>query len=178
MPNRWHKNSVFGPGPRQPQDRNALARFLFLVGQHRRPGRLSSGHQKVAEALVRLLGADGRLDPSHAFLAKLADVHVATVQRALDRLRHLGLLFWQRRLVRDAATGWRCEQGSNAYVLTPAACDMQTARPVQNGLIKKEAREQRRATLATMVAAAERLPDLLAMRRRVWEGGRVSRHVV
>ena len=132
---RWHKNSVFRPGPRQPQGRDAVARFLFLVKQHRRPRGLSSGHQKVAEALVRLLGADGRLDPSHATLAALATVSVATVQRALDRLRQLGLLFWQRRLVRDEATGWRCEQTSNAYVLTPAACDMQPARPVQISLI-------------------------------------------
>ena len=58
----WRRASIFGPGERQPLDRNGRARFLFLVRQHRRPGGLSSGHQKVAEALVRLLGTDGRLD--------------------------------------------------------------------------------------------------------------------
>jgi hypothetical protein len=160
---RWRRNSTFGPGPRRPHDRNVRARFLFLVRQHRRPGGLSSGHQKVAEALVRLLGADGRLDPAHGFLARLATVSVATVQRALDRMRRLGLLFWQRRLVRDEATGWRCEQTSSAYVLTPAACDLQIARPVQLSLKSKEAREvgrvaqeARLGTMATLAAIAAR----------------------
>ena len=79
---------------------------------------------------MRLLGADGRLDPSHALLAQVvAAVSEATVHRAIDRLHALGLLFWQRRLVRDETTGWRTEQASNAYVLTPSACDLQIARP-------------------------------------------------
>ena len=36
------------------------------------------------------------------------------MERALDDARDLGLLDWDRRLVR---TGWRVEQTSNAYVL-------------------------------------------------------------
>jgi hypothetical protein len=157
---RWRSDSVFGAGPRQPLDRNAVARFRWLARQHRRPGGLSAGALSVAMALVGLLGADGRLDPSHAFLARLATVSEATVQRALDRLRDLGLLFWQRRLVRNR---WRAEQTSNSYVLTPAtaapACDLQIARAVKLDLKKKggievarAAPEVRQGAMATLAA--------------------------
>lgn len=161
---RWRRDSTFGPGPRRPLDRNARARFLWLVRQHRRPNGLSSGHQKVAEALVRLLGPDGRLEPAHAFLARLAAVSEDTVQRALERLRGLGLLLWQRRLRRDAATGWRCEQTSSSYVLTPAACDPQIAAPVQIGLIKKASNKAERARPEAQMAAQQAL-EAVRMRR-------------
>ncbi len=137
---KWHRDSIFGTGPRLPLDRNARARFLFLAQLHRRPGRLSVAALGVAQYLIRLLGADGRLDPSHATLAALARVHIATVKRALRRLADLGLLRWQRRLVRDEATGWRTEQTSNAYVLsTEVSCEAQTARAAGYSLVKKEA---------------------------------------
>ncbi len=161
---RWRRDSTFGPGPRRPLDRNARARFLWLVRQHRRPNGLSSGHQKVAEALVRLLGADGRLNPAHAFLARLAAVSEDTVGRALARMRDLGLLLWQRRLRRDAATGWRCEQTSSSYVLTPAACDPQIAAPVQIGLIKKASNKAERARPEAQMAAQQAL-EAVRMRR-------------
>jgi hypothetical protein len=107
--------------PRVPLDRNQRARFLYLARQHRRPGRLSAAGLAIAVAPVRLLGADGRLDPSHATLARLAARHVAMVQQQLDRLRQLGLLWWPRRLAR---AGWRAEQTSNAYRLSPAAAEI------------------------------------------------------
>jgi hypothetical protein len=95
-------------------------------------------------------------------------VSVDTVQRALDRLRSLGLLFWQRRFVRD---GWRCEQTSNAYVLTPAAhnftpnsCEPQIAAPVQVSLKKKEAQEVMLPALAVRQAAQLTL-DTVRQRR-------------
>jgi hypothetical protein len=147
-----------------PRDRNARARFLWLVRMNRRPGGLSSGHQKVAEALVRLLGPDGHLDPAHAFLARLAAVSEDTVQRALDRLRSLGLLFWQRRLVRDEATGWRCEQASNSYVLTPTACDPQIAGAVEIGSIKKASNKVERAAPEVRLAAQAALAEIAARR--------------
>jgi DNA-binding transcriptional MocR family regulator len=103
------------------------------------------------------------LDPSHATLATKAAVSVDTVQRQLERLRELGLLSWQRRLIRDESTGWRVEQTSNAYVLTPAACEPQIAAPVQVSLKKKDrieaeqmAPEVRHGTLATLAAIANR----------------------
>lgn len=119
---RWRKDSFFGAGPRCPRTREELARFRWLVNQNRGPRRLSPGHADVLLALAATLGADGRLDPSHAFLAALAVVSVSTVQRALDRGRELGLIWWQRRLELRA---WRCEQTSNAYVL---CCDCQVDR--------------------------------------------------
>jgi hypothetical protein len=67
---------------------------------------------------VKRLGEDGRLDPSYATLAKDADCDPRTVGRALCRMRDLGLLRWQRRIVRD---GPYVEQTSNAYELTPAS---------------------------------------------------------
>jgi hypothetical protein len=146
---KWRANSIFGPGQRQPLDREQRARVLFLARMHRRPGRLSAGGLQVLVALIRLLGADGRLDPSHATLAALARVHVATVQRALDRLRELGLLSWQRRLVR---CGWRAAQTSSAYVLKPdatgPASDLQIARPIKSDLKKKGCIETERTAPA------------------------------
>jgi hypothetical protein len=132
---------------------------------HRRPGRLSAGGLQVLVALVRLLGADGRLDPSHATLAALAAVHVATVQRALDRLRELGLLSWQRRLVRD---GWQSHQTSNAYVLTPAAVshDMQIARPVKVDLKKKDRIEAERTAPEVRESAMTALAAIAVRRMR------------
>ena len=167
---RWRRNSIFGPGARVPLDRNARARFLWLVRMHRRPNGLSSGHQKVAEALVRLLGSDGRLDPSHAFLSRLAAVSTDTVGRALERLRGLGLLSWQRRLRRDAATGWRCEQTSSSYVLMPEngrpACDPQIAAAVEISSIKKAPNKAERAAPEIQVAAQRALEAIRIRRMR------------
>jgi hypothetical protein len=70
----------------------------------------------VGEALVRRVGTDGQCDPSHATLAQDAACEPRTVQRATDAMRDLGLIRWQRRLVR---AGWRTEQTTNAYELVP-----------------------------------------------------------
>jgi hypothetical protein len=51
-------------------------------------------------------------------VANDADCEERSVRRATDALRGLGLLRWQRRIVRS---GWRVEQISNAYELLPAA---------------------------------------------------------
>ena len=166
---RWRKGSLFGAGPRVPQDRERRARFRFLARMHRAAGRLSASGLDVAEALERLLGQDGRLDPSQAFLAAATGASTRTVGRQLARLRDLGLLWWQRRLERH---GWRCEQNSNAYVLTPiepaAACDGHSVRPVGVRLIKKvavemepTAPEERHTTMTTLAAiAAKRMRAL------------------
>jgi DNA-binding transcriptional MocR family regulator len=119
------------------------------------------------------LGDDGRLDPSHASLAALAAVSVATVQRALDRLRDLGLLGWARRLVRDAASGWRAAQASNAYWLTPEretpafACDLQTARAVKLDQTRKAAVDEvRRVAPEDRLAALAMLAAIRVRRER------------
>jgi len=117
----WRNDSFFGDGPRHPRSRDELARFRWVIRQNRIRNKLSPGHADVLEALAATLGGDGRLDPSHAFLAARAGVSVSTVQRALDRARELGMIGWQRRLVRRA---WRTEQATNAYWL---CCDCQPA---------------------------------------------------
>jgi hypothetical protein len=158
---RWHRDSIFGPGPRRPLDRNTRARFRFLCRAHRGVNRLTANDVAVGEVLVSALGDDGRLDLAHATIAARALCHPATVRRALGRLRGLGLVSWVRRLVRGSGTGWRCEQSSNAYMLATPACDAHAARPVQRFQTKEK--QEARDELRRAAAAA---PDLLLRRRR------------
>jgi hypothetical protein len=113
-PRPWHRQSIFGLGPRIPRDREQRARFRFLVRCHLQARRLSHACAAVAEALLRRLGADGQCDPCHDTLAADAACSARTVRRACASMLALGLLSWQRRLVRD---GWRAAQTSNAYCL-------------------------------------------------------------
>ena len=115
---RWHRNSEFGPGPRQPLDREQRAVWRARVELARRAGRITALHAQVGLALLRRLGQDGRLDPSHATLAADAGVGERTVRRALAALAGCGLLRWVRRLARDAASRWRATQISSAYALS------------------------------------------------------------
>lgn len=122
---KWRADSVFGPGPRVPLDRErrAVFRARLKMRAYRCPGRLTIAAADVGRILVDKLGANGQLDPSVATLARLAAVDESTVTRALARLRDCGFLAWTRRLVRDAGTAWRCAQTSNAYaLLVPAMC--------------------------------------------------------
>lgn len=138
VPRKWRKGSVFGNGPRVPLDREQKAQFKARLGLQRRPGRVTLAAEKIALILIGKIGNDGTLCPSHETLAVHASVNVSTVKRALERLRLCGFLDWTRRLVRSAATGWRCEQTSNAYVLRVPACEAHFARPVPLVRIKKE----------------------------------------
>jgi hypothetical protein len=115
MPRAWRGDSIFGDGPRVARDREWLAQWKARIGFLRRAGRLTALHAEIALVLARRLGQDGRLDPSHATIAKDAKAGCRTVQRALARLADLGLLRWVRRLVRDGSI---CSQTSNAYSLT------------------------------------------------------------
>lgn len=122
MPNThahpWHKGSLFGPGPRRALDREQRARFRFLLTAHRRARRLTPLAEIVGNALVKRLSTDGQCDPAHDTIASDAGCSARTVRRALDALKALGLVIWQRRLVR---AGWRTSQTSNAYVLALSA---------------------------------------------------------
>ena len=115
-PKPWHRGSVFGDGHRRPLDREQRARFRYLLHAWHRGGNLTRAARDVGEALVRRLGTDGRLDPTHATLAADTSCSDRTVRRATAAMRDLGLLRWQTRLVR---AGWRAEQTSNAYELVP-----------------------------------------------------------
>ena len=123
-PRPWHRHSIFGEGRRRPLDRERRARYTFLLNAHRSAGRLTADHLRVGEKLLKRLGADGRCDPSYETLATDAGCKARTARRATAQLRDLGLLRWERRLVR---AGWRAEQTSNQYELIPTASDGTTA---------------------------------------------------
>lgn len=118
----WHRGSVFGDGPRQALDPDRRRAWLARVEAERRAGTLPAQQANVAKALLKRLGEDGRCDPSHATLAADSGAGERTVRRALDALRELKLLRWERRLVRRAwpeggLGAQRAEQTSNAYEL-------------------------------------------------------------
>jgi hypothetical protein len=117
-PHPWHRDSVFGDGPRRPLDREQRARFRYLLSAHRRARRLTPRAELVGDALVRRLGVDGRLDPSHHRLAEDVGYGSRTVRWALAALKAVGLIMWRCRVVRD---GWAVRQTSNAYVLALSA---------------------------------------------------------
>ena len=120
---KWRSGSEFGTGRRVPLDREQRAVFRAKLRLNRRPGRLSITAVTIADIMLNMIGADGRLDPSIATLAELARVEASTVIRCLGRLKACGFVEWMRRLVRCAAGGWRVEQASNAYVLTVPVSD-------------------------------------------------------
>lgn len=149
---RWHSSSTFGPGPRRPLDRDARERVRYLLHAHHRARRLTRAARDVGLALLRRLSVDGRCDPSHATLAGDAACSERTVRRAAAAMRGLGLLRWVSRLVRDAASGWRCAQASNSYQLMSSA-DQPAARVCCDGQ-KDRAIRRIEITSAVEVAAA------------------------
>ena len=62
----------------------------------------------------------GRLDPSHAAIARKANVCERTVRYALTRLKDLGILNWVRRCAAKWEDGqFPLEQETNAYAVLP-----------------------------------------------------------
>jgi len=121
-PRPWRRGSVFGDGPRRPLSADERRAWLARAELERKARRLTALHVDVAEALVKRLGVEGQCDPAHATLAEDAGCDPSTVLRALAALRAVGLVTWERRLVRRAwpAGGrgaTRAEQTSNAYEL-------------------------------------------------------------
>jgi hypothetical protein len=172
-PRPWHRDSIFGDGPRRPLDREQRARFKFLLNAHRRARRLTAHAELVGAALVKRLGVDGQLDPAHATLA--ADVGCAsrTVRRALDAMKAIGLLMWQRRLVRD---GWRVAQTSNAYLLALTANPHATPSFSCGGQSGRQTTKQVIHTVPQVSLAEVRAAQAaLAERRRVIEQKMLTR---
>jgi len=113
---------VFGDGPRRPLSADERRAWLARAEMEREARRLTALHVVVAKALLKRLGVEGQCDPSHATLAKDASCDASTVLRALAALQAVGLVAWERRLVRrDWPAGGqgagRAEQTSNAYEL-------------------------------------------------------------
>ena len=139
---KWHRNSIFGDGPRVRLDREQRAQWKAKLQLQRRPGRLTIGSADVGRALCNMLGNDGRLDPSHATIAVRSGVHISTVKRALEQLAEFGFLSWTRRLIRRA---WRCEQTTSAYVLmTPRAAPLFNAPSLKSNQKDLLAQNERR----------------------------------
>jgi len=149
----------------EPEEFPAWRRRLEL---ERRGHNLTLHRQKALTTLLAFWGGEG-LFPSDIAVADLAGVSARTVRRARVDARELGLLTWQptRKLV---AGRWR--QGPNRYAVVipagPVCPGGQPGRPRQVSK-KKEAIYGGNTALAEFTRAAVRLPDLLAMRRRVIE---------
>ena len=114
-PRPWHRDSIFGPGPRQPLCRERRRVWKARIDLARRAGRITSEFGHVGEALLKRLGPDGRCDPSHQTLARDSGESVSTVKRALKAFYACGMVSWVRRLWRN---GTRVSQDTNAYLLT------------------------------------------------------------
>ena len=121
-PRPWRRGSLFGDGPRRPLSADERRAWLVRADGERRAGRLTALHVEVARALLRRLGVDGQCDPAHATLAHDAGCDPSSVLRALKALQAVGLVGWERRLVRrpwpkGGSGATRTEQTSNAYEL-------------------------------------------------------------
>jgi hypothetical protein len=114
-PRPWHRNSVFGDGPRHPLCRERRTVWKARIEIQRRAGQVTDGESYVGQALLKRLGQDGRCDPSHQTLADDSGESVSTVKRALKAFWACGLVNWVRRLWRN---GTRVSQDTNAYMLT------------------------------------------------------------
>ena len=113
---------MFGDGPRRPLSADERRAWLARADLERKARRLTALHVDVAEALVKRLGVEGQCDPAHATLAEAVGCDPSTVLRALAALRAVGLVTWERRLVRrpwpvGGRGATRAEQTSNAYEL-------------------------------------------------------------
>jgi DNA-binding transcriptional MocR family regulator len=114
-PRPWHRNSVFGDGPRMPMCRERRSVWKARIEIQRRAGQVTDGESYVGQALLKRLSQDGRCDPSHQTLADDSGESVSTVKRALKAFWACGLVNWVRRLWRN---GTRVSQDTNAYMLT------------------------------------------------------------
>ena len=157
---KWRRDSEFGPGPRVPIDRETRAVWKAKIKLARRPNRLTIAGAEVARVLLEMIGPDGRLDPSIETLAARAAVNPSTVTRALARLCELGFIRWTRRLVRDAASAWRTEQTTNAYVLTVPASDVHFSPGVPKLSLKQEGQQENRGDAWAYENAARQLRAL------------------
>ena len=107
----YRPGSVRGLGQRVAYEKHQVSRWVFNLG---RLVGTDSTVFKAASALAAVIGHDGRLDPTHGWIAEKIGVCVKSVTRALRKLRALGFLTWQRRV---AVTAGIEHQTSNAYQL-------------------------------------------------------------
>lgn len=132
-PRPWHREAVFGEGTRRVLSARERNEFGHMLGAFARAGLILPGTVWTGLALRDFLDwTTGQCDPSHGALGQHVRDHYGkrsdrTVERDLCRLRDLGAVTWEQRLVR---AGWRSEQTSNAYCLHPDADGRSRALPV------------------------------------------------
>jgi hypothetical protein len=186
-PRPWHAGSIFTAGPHRPLSIGDRCLWLGKLSNALQARQVSGKEYLAGRALLSFIGENGRLDPSHAAIAERACCSERTVRRALVRFDALGLLRWQRRLVRQPGA-WRSEQTSNAYEMVPDGCPITPRAPTVQKSLRlycggQDGREggSRRITAASLRAREASVPmptlqpiadpgcDLLAVRRAVME---------
>ena len=174
-PRPWHVGSLFDAGPRRPLSIGDRCLWLGKLSNALQAQQISGKEYLAGRAILSFMGEDGRLDPSHAAIAERACCSERTVRRALVRFNALGLLRWQRRLVRQPGA-WRSEQTSNAYELVPDGRPITPRAPTVQGSLRldcggQDGREDRsvRITEAPISPIPDPGHDLLAARRAVME---------
>ena len=124
MPRRYRRNSHYGDGLRIPMDRERRAVWRARLHMFRRGRKITPLYEDIGLAMLRRLGANGRLDPSHDSVADDVGCSSRSVRRALSAFHVCGLMHWVNRIVRD---GWAVRQTSNAYALAlPAVGNIST----------------------------------------------------
>jgi hypothetical protein len=174
----------------QPMPRKAATRLWHRARMFDRQTRRKDHHGgALGHAALQVLHSlifdflnygSGRLDPSHAAIAKKANVCERTVRYALTRLKDLGILNWVRRCAEKWEDGqFRLEQETNAYAVLPCSQwrgyteppeppppspDIWGARPPLPSLLEQAAAERRDSgSLRTVIGILDSDPaDLLA----------------
>jgi hypothetical protein len=116
----------FQPLPKKQAAKRWFAAKRFDCRTHL-PGKHGGAIGRTALEVLRVLLFEfldyttGQLDPSYDEIARKAGVCRRTVAEALQRLKALGLLYWQRRSrpEGDGNGGFRLVQRSNAYASLP-----------------------------------------------------------
>lgn len=114
--------------PQNPaEQRKRLARLYRQARRWkaRNPRIMTQGALRVFEALCFDFPNvhTGQLFPSHATIAKRCGLGLTCVKDALNSLRALGLIHWQRRCIQDvqALGGFILKQITNLYTILPGA---------------------------------------------------------
>lgn len=125
----WH-DSTTAKVPFQPLPKKSAVKLWHRARDFDRRTRRKDHHGgALGHAALQVLHAlifdflnyvTGRLDPSHAAIARKANVCERTVATALARLKERGILAWVRRCKPGSATGaFALVQDTNAYAVLP-----------------------------------------------------------
>jgi len=184
----WHDSRTepfqWRPRARKPLIRlyrraTALDRRTHAKGHH--GGVIGPTALKVLETLIFgfIDYSTGRLDPSHAGIARKAGVCVRSVANALKRLKDLKIIDWVRRCHEEWTESgrWVRKQDTNAYIVgDPAVWDdaRPAAPPIPHrdtyapprmpGALDDAVTERKAGDLRSVIRALESDPDNLLAR--------------